>query len=218
MKHKSLLNLSLAATASLAATMSFIVIANNHTNVNLVRSDDQETLKVILNKDTIFSNLAYQENGNPTTEYAFFKMKYEGNYVALDNYSYRGGVFGGNHLYENICDEVGGGYRLKLHLENSQTNVLYFDQEKTQKVNCPTFQNILKVEMWLGAENEMPLIPSELPGYTVTQDPGDANHYTITKSTWGESITLLGTTIDSTYVGKKMVMDQVVITYSCHNA
>ena len=67
-----------------------------------------------MNKDNIYSNVSYDSEGRGTNQYAYFQMKYPGNYVVLDNYSNNAGSFGGDHLFECLCTNEGYTYRVRI--------------------------------------------------------------------------------------------------------
>ena len=104
MKSKSLINIALIGASCIAVSVSFVAGSKAHKDdFSLVRSQESE-YTVVMNKDTLRAGVSYtSKSSGPSSQYAFFQMKYEGNYAALIDYSSTSGsVWNRNgHLFYN---------------------------------------------------------------------------------------------------------------------
>ena len=222
MKNKSLMNLSLVATASLAAAMSFIVIANNHTNVSLVRSQNVET-RLVLNGSNIAENQCYFLNKNNNKLYlsdhfVFWQLRNQGNYVMMNNQCYSGGIFGGDHLFTAQVTTAGAGYAVFIEITKTANSYLcYFDSEGQREIYRPSVSNLSKIEITIGEGHNIPFYNPD-NNYIVEED---GNKITVTVNTekwnakWLDDLYLFNVSGEASTTDKKMVIDEIALTYTC---
>lgn len=216
MKNKSLMNLSLAATASLAAAMSFIVIANNHENVNLVRSQNGETT-IIINGSNIVRNYCYASyQSGITYQRSFWQLRNPGNYVMMSNNSYVGGAFGGDHVYTNEVTDEGKGYAVNIELTKTGTYQYYFDQEKQNEIYRPSVSNLSKIEITLGEGHNVPFYNKYGIYHVVEEEENNKLIITLNENKqWSNDFYPFSISGEDSVAGKKIVIDEIALTYSC---
>lgn len=172
---------------------------------------------VTLNKDNVAIDYSYDNTGYGNNQYAFFQLSNPGSYVALNDFSYDSPAipFGDGHLYTNVVNKKGAGFRVVL--ETSAVANRYYDSGHSQLINCPGFKNLTKIEITLGEENTFPFNPSDYSdSYYYSSASQEGNVCTINIKNPAGGIKLLGTSeAAEEEVGKKLVIDQVVLTYNC---
>ena len=226
MKSKSLINIALIGASCIAVSVSFVVGSKAHQDdFSLVRSQGNE-YTLIMNKSTLYSSSYYEEDSNVCyRRCAFFPMSYPGNYAALYNNSWEGVSPWDNadHLfYYELPENLGVTSSCMLNISDvgthAATTPIYFDRNHTQKITVPNFSKLTKIQFTTGTGNTVAFNKSfydngetfDISGNTITINMGSTNydHYSkiplleISSSTSGD-------------VDKKIVIDEVVLTYTC---
>ena len=217
MKEKKLISagLLLSRVTCLTVVMAGSSLSNNQT-FNVVRSTSGE-YTLIMNKDTLYPGYIYNSNGNRVRQYAIFQMNNPGNYAAINDYSYFLRTFGGEHLYTNTISEADKGIDFRIDITKMRALSYYFDSAKQRKIYTPGFSNGLnEIVMTLSNDNEIPFDKNIFrSGEKVTQK---GNVVTITSiSKTREDISLFNFTTTSDQVNKKIIIDQVVLRYTCES-
>ena len=217
MKNKLLLTASLSGIACLSVIMAGSLLSKNQ-NFNAVRST-ATNYELIMNKDTIYQAYCYRDDLNYKLEQnAFFQLHNQGNYAIAQDMSYSTGVFGGDHLYTYKPKEAGTGacFMLDINAMRNSSHDYYFDQEKTRKIYMPGFDNtnLNEIELTLNIANEIPFDTSIFDSTEHIEQNG--NTYTISNITKNRNaIALFNFNATSGQVGKSIIIDQVIVRYTC---
>lgn len=221
MKSKSLISIALIGVSCIA--VSFLMVAKAHQDdFSLARAQGNE-YTIVMNKDTMYSYYHYSSpSSGPSDQYAFFPMKYEGNYAVLNDYSSTTPCpwNKNGHLYYNATpNTVGGRVRIYVDLVDFRGSVMYFDSKCTQRIKCPGFAQLTKVQFTTASENQVAFNPS----YYVNQ---------VTTNVSGNTITISADNLTDYYTGVKLLdfsnqsesdygtilaIDEIVLTYTCSN-
>ena len=217
MKEKKLIlmGLLLSGVTCLTVVMAGSSLSNNQT-FNAVRSTSGE-YEIIMNKDTLYQDYCYSESGFRSQQYAFFQMNNPGNYAAIDDYSFYTCIYGGEHLYTITIGSEGKGINFRIDVRSMRSSVIYFDEAKNRQIYIPGFKDgFYEIELTVSDQSDIQFNSSVLEtGEKVTQN---GNTYTITNIVNNRtSFSLFDFTSTSKQVGKKLIIDQVVLRYTCES-
>ena len=190
---------------------------SNHQTFDAVRSTSGE-YTIVMNKDTLYQDYCYSETGFRSSQYAFFPMNNPGNYAAIDDYSYSSCIYGGDHLYEYSIDYVDTGVNFRIDVRSMRSGTYYFDEARQRRIYLPGFQNgFSEIELTVSDQSDIQFDSSVLEsGEHVTQI---GNTYTISNIVNNRvSFSLFQFTTTNEQLGKKLIVDQVVLRYTCESA
>ena len=220
MKSKSLINIALIGASCIAVSVSFVVGSKAHQDdFSLVRSQGNE-YTIVMNKDTMRSYYHYSSpSSGASDQYAFFPMKYEGNYAVLNDYSSTTPCpwNKNGHLYYNATPSTSSG-RVCIYVEiQKYSSVMYFDSKCTQKIEWPGFAQLTKIQFTTASENQVAFNPSYYVSGVTTNVSGNTITISADNLTdYYNGVKLLEFTnkSESDY-GTKLVIDEIVLTYTC---
>ncbi len=209
----------LAGLSCLTVTLGALVTTRNMNNFKLVSSDTSRNKT--LNASTMAFNESYRKSSQNTGYVvyynAFFNLDVPGNYIALWDYSFSNGTFGGDHLFYKQITKTG---RYNLDLCIGSLTGCYYDQALSREIYVPGIGNLTKIVMTLSSENTFPFNESYFTaeGYSVSISE-DELAYTITGnlSSPYNRLTLMGAIAKEEDLNKKIVVDQIYLEYNCGN-
>lgn len=220
MKNKLLLTASLSGIACLSVIMAGSLLSKNQT-FSAVRSTESE-YTVTFNKDTLapFSGLSYRgSDGYRSPKVVYAQLQNPGNYAGLRDYSYYSTpIYGGNHLYQREIRDSGVKIAFKVDLHYLNANPYYYDSARTQKIYTPGYKNINKIEVTFSDQSDIPFDTSKFDNpdkithvgntYTLTADVNFPTNY--------DEINIVDIpTTAAEHVNKTIIIDQIVVTYTC---
>ena len=220
MKSKSLINIALIGASCIAVSVSFVVGSKAHQDdFSLVRSQERE-YTIVMNKNTLRQVGCYFENGRFYGGYIFFPLKNSGNYTLLNDYTDAPqAVYGGDHLYSQNISEVGTRYCVMIDVTGHRDANYYFDEGLTQKINLPGFDTLTKIEVTFNSESDIQMERTPKYKYDIVQD---GNKWTITKGSKIDSEAYAFLDFNATQEdhdnNRKVIIDEIALTYTCGNA
>ena len=216
MKNKLLLTASLSGIACLSVIMAGSLLSKNQ-SFNAVRST-ATNYELIMNKDTIYPDYCYSQSGFRATQYAFFQLHNPGNYALINDLSSSSCTYGGNHLYDILINGSGKKvcFFLDINAMRTSGDKYYFDKEKTRQIYMPGFDtaNLNEIEITVNKDNDIPFDSSIFDANEHVEANG--NTYTISNITNNRSgISLFDFMTTSDQVNKHLIIDQVIVRYTC---
>ena len=221
MKSKSLINIALIGASCIAVSVSFVVGSKAHQDdFSLVHSQESE-YRIVLNKNTLYQVGCYIGDSTSLYKgYIFFPLTNSGNYTLLNDYTDGSqAVFGGDHLYSQNINTLNRRYCVMIDVIGHRNKDYYFDAEHTQKIKLPGFDTLTKIEVTFNSESDIQMERTPKYKYDIVQD---GNKWTITKGSKidSESYAFLdfNCTQEDIDNNRKVIVDEIALTYTCGNA
>lgn len=222
MKSKSLINIALIGASCIAVSVSFVVGSKAHQDdFSLVRSQERE-YTIFMNKNTLRQVGCYfGDSTRLYKSYIFFPLTNSGNYTLLNDYTDGSqAVFGGDHLYSQNINTLNRRYCVMIDVTGHRNADYYFDAEHTQKIKLPGFDTLTKIEVTFNSESDIQM--ERNPKYSTYKVDQNVNKWTITEGSKidSESYAFLDfkCTQEDIDNNRKVIVDEIALTYTCGNA